>query len=246
MTRQIVLVWTSICIFGSITSAQAATSQTAAPKRYHNEEFGFSVTIPAGWKDAPKQLMTMLNAGAQAHGKDGEVEFLRMYLAPSRQFVPPACVGIGVVHYPKGRQPSKRELRKIISEMTGANLQEICRSAGRRSLASNVEAVSESTVEYDEDEKTFIWQVRAEISGAGSQQARNAGFFGREICVCIASVAQEARFDDFKHIFARIESSFEFDPGMEYKEIKWHETRALPIAVIVVAVLVLVRVFKRA
>jgi len=242
ITRKVFLVWIGMCIVCSINSTQAITSQNAAPRRYHSKEYGFSVTIPAGWKEAPRELMALLQKETYMQSTEVEVKFLAGFLSASRQAVPEAFVLVGVVHYPKGRQLSKRDMRRMVSLMTGARAKEICRSAGPDSLASNIKAVTDWSTEYFEDKKMCIWQFRGETNGCGSVQSRNAGFFGRKALVIIAANIEEAQFNDYKHIFAGIENSFQFDPGMEYEDIPWYDSRGFALAIIVVSASVLIRV----
>jgi hypothetical protein len=227
------LVWIGICLFAVSTSVQAAATQDTAPLLYHNEEEGFSVTLPAGWQHAPPLMMTTLEKEAELRSGEVELSYVAAFLPKTLGSTPSAYIVIAVMHYPNGRQISKREIRDMISKLTGSGIEEVRRSSPKGSLASNISAVSDSKVEYFEQKKMLIWQFRAELAGVGELQSCNAGFFGRKTLVLVASNAPLQSFEAAAPLFAGVEKSFRFDLGMGYEEIEWYESRGFAIALLV-------------
>lgn len=243
MNRTIGL-WLGICIVCACVAARAASGSGPTGTRFHNEEYGFSVQIPAGYVEAPEAVLAVVQQQVNRLEIEGEIEVMALYLRGLDGTVPVSGIQVQAMHHPKGRQFTEREMREFIAGVTGVDEHKI-RQLMRGHADPGFSDMRISDVDFDEEGKCLVYTARAKVPNFGDMRVRSTNHFGQEGVMSVSCWTLEGDYAAHEKVFEGTLDSFAFDPGKEYQVAEWFEKPAVALVVIIVAGAVIGLVLRR-
>jgi hypothetical protein len=244
MAGKLVLTWIGVCIVGAGCVTQARAAGTQRQETYSSKSNGFSVTAPAGWHRIPDSAIQQYRKAAFTAETAGKMHFETAFQARTQPwFVHPYFV-VQVVHYDHHAQPSERQMRHIVEEMTGISEKE-WKSAAKREVAESIGNMKMIKVGFIPDEKKLIWEFRADVANVGRVRASAVGHFGRKSLVMVNCYCLERNLARLEPAFRQVHDSFEFHPGSEYQKVEFYRKPAAIILMVAVGIGILSYVFRR-
>jgi hypothetical protein len=246
MTRiAVALVWIGSCLFAASTSAQTGSSTLAGSQRYHDEENGFSIAMPRGWVAVPRSVIDGFSQQLLTPEARRKITVALGMQLKTRQWLEHPYVLVEITPYDVDRQPRVSEMKRMVREITGADLGEAVGKVAKEEVRNVLTNVTTDRIEFNEKERRFVWECRMTLANVAVIKSYALGCFGRRHFVLVACYALEKDFASWKPNFDGILASFRLDPKMQYEEIEWYESRGFAIGLLVVAGAVLAAVFRR-
>jgi CBS domain-containing protein len=246
MTRiAVALVWIGICLFAASTSTQAASSTLAGSQRYHDEENGFSIAMPRGWVTVPRSVIDDFSQKTLTPEARRKTTVALGMQLKTRQWLEHPYVLVQITPYDVARQPRVSEMKRIVKEITGADLEEAVSKVVKEEVKDKLTNMTTDRIEFNEKERRFVWECRMTVAGVAVVKGYAVGYFGRRHLILVACYALENEFTSWKPSFDGILAAFRLDPKMQYEEIEWYESRGLAIGLLVGVGVVLAAVFRR-
>jgi hypothetical protein len=237
-----IIVWQGIWIVSALLTTQAATTGDQHATRYHDDKYGFSVLIPAGWEKAPRALTEAAQKEIESYGMEYTPEILAQYvLQVEGRF---AVMQIQAMRYPNGHQPSERWMRQFVSGNTGIDKEQLDKATHGK-LSGRIRDIEIEDVEFKLKQRSFAHTFSMTVPGVGKIRGCSRDHFGHESVAGVSCFSPESSFSSLESQLRTIVESFRFDPGMRYEVIEWYESRAFSIGLLVAAGVVLAAVFRR-
>jgi hypothetical protein len=217
----------------------------AGSKRgFHSEANGYSISIPDGWIKIPDEILAeRFKFPASAESKASYSFEMGFQQSASGQWFEYPYVLVQVMTYSNfrlNRQIHKSEFKKIISGMTGLDMDDVINeniSADAKGL------ITEGTlgrVSLDEENKLYVFGLEMNVADVGKIQGQGVGHFGRYSIIQVNFYALKSNWNQTTAERELIQGSFKFDPATAYNEDIQKPAgfieRVLPHAVIVLII----------
>jgi hypothetical protein len=239
-----------VCALVSLAPCDSeAIDEAGKPRQYVDLEHGFSLEIPAGWTTASglefeRLLRPLVSAEALAR-----MELVLLIQQGDTSSLHYPCVFVTALRYDPAGPPSEEGMLDLAEQLRDIHE----RRQSRPPLGNVPELVEKRRLEDIQvfpTKRTFTFAMVKEIEGVGTIRTLSYGHFGGRCVLQLACGAFDADFEQYKPVFQRIDGSFAFQPGHEYKRPNGNGGSAVSLysltEVLCVAVCVLVLIGKYA
>ena len=198
----------------SSTSKQVAAlpmdkEGSLAAKEFHSSAFGYSLDVPPGWEEIPRNLIQETYADLLKPDSVGLYD-AGFQLASSDGWFAYPFVLVQVMPLP--RQINEDEFESFVQALTGMDFNKEIPTDTLRNL-DNLEF---GQVQLDADRRRYFSILNMDVKGVGPIRALSVGHFGRDSMVMIHSYSLRSDFDRDAEARLAIVDSFRFDPDKAY------------------------------
>jgi hypothetical protein len=184
--------------------------RASGPGTHQDAAYHFSLTLPLGWSVMSAQELKLINRGARSFGFGSKVQYQTGF---RRKNTKPGSSPYILVAAKPGRLSSYAEVEDALeNEMPKATK----KAEGALSKVASNLSISTPTLDRSTNRIQFNSQV--DVNGIGTMQAMSVGHIGSEGVIFVHCYALDRDFGAWATTFDRINDSFCFDEGYEFKE----------------------------
>jgi hypothetical protein len=189
---------------------------------YHSGMYGYSITLPADWKQIPGEELASLTERLQNPDAPHRVWFdVAFQPATNERWFQCPYLLMEVMRYADFGGPgqlNEDQFSQVVDAMTGANLSKSMDQHLSPQARAMLSGISVGEPELDTANRRYHVQITMNVTGIGPVRGELTGYFGREGVVQVMFYSKEADADQFADIGKSITDSFAFDPDKAYSE----------------------------
>lgn len=228
----------SVVFFTVLFSSNVCLANSKRP--FHSEANGYSISIPDGWIKIPDEVVAerfkFLSSTESKAVYSFEMAFQQS--SSGQWFVYPYVL-VQVMTYSKmglNRQIHKSEFKKIISGLTGLDMDDVINENISDDAKSFVSGGAIGEVSLDQENNLYVFGLEMNIDGVGKIRGQVGGHFGRHSIIQVNFYDLKSNWNLTATERELIQESFMFDPAMAYNEDAQKPVgfigRVLPFAVL--------------
>jgi hypothetical protein len=195
----------------------------AGSKRlFQSEANGYSIAIPDGWVKIPDEILAERFKFLFSTGSKAVYSFEMAYQqSSSGQWFEYPYVLVQVMTYSKmglNRQIYKSEFKKIISGLTGLDMDDVINEHISDDAKGFVSGGAIGEVSLDQENNLYVVGLEMNVDGVGRIQGQGAGHFGQYSIIQVNFYDLKSNWNLTTAERELIQESFKFDPSVAYNE----------------------------
>jgi hypothetical protein len=195
-------------------------SRIGRAEAYHSQQFGYTTTVPAGWKKIPDDLVQKAMATLyRADAKNVPTVDAAFEPAEHKNWFDYPYVMCSCTLYSKvGQQGQINEdqFAEFTRQMTGTNAKKTIDSQMNNDAKKLLDDLTMGQPELDAPNRRFMLSTTLQVPGVGPVRNVTYGYFGRYSLVEVSFCVEEKNWVATAGSAQQFFDSFRFDPDTAY------------------------------